>query len=713
MAEVNALILPIGADASSFERSINDVKARIKELVAVIKATPFNLIKAEQLQQLGQLEGTLKKLEQQVLETGKAFQFPENSIKGLTQKINELNNKKITLDAKTSAAEIARLNKEIDQLSQKRANLENLGRSVSGVSPQFTKLADSSKNARTAVTSLNLIIQDLPFGFIAIQNNLPALFQTFNQLKSSSEGVGGAIKALGQQLIGPAGIFLAFTAITSGITALIQNYGSLSIAIDAILGKQTTLKTELLNSAEAIKEYNKQFKTANQLIADSTAATAGNIQKVKSLSEIVLNQAKTFDERNSALNELKKIDETYFGNLDIQKTTYKDLNKAVILYNNTLKQTAASNDLQQSINRTNVELEKQKQTLELLRNNLNQLKSAPIKIVGAAAARQDLEAINEAQSLLNAQQSVVNQLETNLANLKSGLNATINAEVALKAPVEALNKQLEEQSKAAEKVAKSNKKLVSDSDKDWEKFLELTAKSNQRLAEYYATQLQLQADKNLQNKLKADAEAYKLLEKALYDVNEANAQFGIETLKTSSIIDTNYAQSIIDSADILNRFRDAQFKGANAFEVYKEQIKNFEDIKSSIENNLTKPFRDFFDELLTNGKVSFEGFVQLAKDAFKRILAQAIASGIANLLANLLTGGVAQIAQAKIGAAGDVAKKLTSFGGIFGLRREAAPLFGGIQGASMQMDGAVNLQLRGSDLVGAINRTNATINRVG
>jgi chromosome segregation ATPase len=709
MAEVNALILPIGANASSFEKSINDVKSRIKELVAIIKATPFNLVKPEQLQELGQLEGTLKRIEQQVKETGKAFQFPENSIQGLTQKINELNNKKIILDAKTSAAEIARINKEIDELSQKRSNLENLGRSVSGVSPQFSKLADSSKNARTAVTSLNLIVQDLPFGFIAIQNNLPALFQTFNQLKSSSEGVGGALKSIGQQLVGPAGIFLAFTSLTSVITLLIQKYGSLDIAIDAFLGKQTQVKTELLKSAEAIKEYNKEFRTANQLINDSTAATAGNIQRVKALSEIVLNQSKSFDERNLALNELKKIDDTYFGNLDIQKTTYKDLSKAVTLYNNTLKQTAASNRLQERINKDTVELERQKETLELLSNNLNQLKSAPIKIVGAAAARQDLEAINEAQSLFNAQQAVVKQLESNIANLKVGLTETINTEIALKAPVEAANTLLEQQSKGLKKVGET----LNETDKDWEKFLELTAKSNQRLAEYYATQLKLQADKNLQNKLKADAEAYKLLEKALYDVNEANAQFGIETLKTSSIIDTRYAQSIIDSAGILNRFRDAQFKGANAFEVYKEQIKNFEDLKSSIENNLTKPFRDFFDELLTNGKVSFEGFVQLAKDAFKRILAQAIASGIANLLANLLSGGVAQIAQAKIGAAGGVAKALTSFGGIFGLRREAAPSFGGIQGGVLQLAAAVNFELRGSDLVGSINRTNSTIGRIG
>jgi hypothetical protein len=31
----------------------------------------------------------------------------------------------------------------------------------------------------------------------------------------------------------------------------------------------------------------------------------------------------------------------------------------------------------------------------------------------------------------------------------------------------------------------------------------------------------------------------------------------------------------------------------------------------------------------------------------------------------------------------------------------------------LQMAGAVNLSLRGSDLVGSINRTNATISRVG
>jgi len=41
------------------------------------------------------------------------------------------------------------------------------------------------------------------------------------------------------------------------------------------------------------------------------------------------------------------------------------------------------------------------------------------------------------------------------------------------------------------------------------------------------------------------------------------------------------------------------------------------------------------------------------------------------------------------------------------------PSFGGVQGGGLGMSGQVALVLRGQDLVGAINRTNTTINRVG
>jgi predicted transcriptional regulator len=171
-----------------------------------------------------------------------------------------------------------------------------------------------------------------------------------------------------------------------------------------------------------------------------------------------------------------------------------------------------------------------------------------------------------------------------------------------------------------------------------------------------------------------------------------------------------YYNGLFEIEGIYERFKNAQMSGANEFTRLQEQIKSFKGLQSTIENNLTKPFRDFFDELLTNGKVSFDGFVELAKDAFKRILAQAIASGLATLLANILTGGAGG-ALGQLGAAKGISGILSGLGktgSLFG-----AANFSGVGAGPLQMAGAVNLSLRGSDLVGSINRTNATINRVG
>ena len=41
------------------------------------------------------------------------------------------------------------------------------------------------------------------------------------------------------------------------------------------------------------------------------------------------------------------------------------------------------------------------------------------------------------------------------------------------------------------------------------------------------------------------------------------------------------------------------------------------------------------------------------------------------------------------------------------------PNFSGVTGGGTQMSGQVNMVLRGTDLVGSINRTNAVINRIG
>jgi hypothetical protein len=558
-----------------------------------------------------------------------------------------------------------------------------------------------SKQSRTALTSLSLVLQDLPFGFIGIQNNLPALIQTFGELQTTSGGTRGALVELGKSLIGPSGLFLAFSAVTAGVTFLVQEYGSLGNAIEAIFSKNEKLTLSIQEAAKSYKEFEKGVRDTNDVINQESATTTGQIARVEALSNVIKNSNTSYENRKKAISDLQDINKDFFGSLNAEKLNFEELEKAVTNYTASIVQAAVTKGFEQDIVSANKELVTQEKLLKNLSEQVNIARAAPIQIQGIEGRREDLRLIKEAESRYNAQKVVVDNLKSSIKSLNTEIFNSVTEQVNLQKNVDNATESLKKQGSAVKGP---------EVDKEWERMQGLIAQSNQRLAEYYAKQLQIQADKNLQNKLKADAEAYKLLEQSILGANEANAEFGIGLQNQIQAIDTTYANATIATGEIIQRFRDAQMSGANEFTRLQEQVKNLNNIKSSIEENLTRPFRDFFDELLTNGKVSFDSFVELAKDAFQRILAQAIASGIANLIAAALSGG-GTLALGKLGAAKGIAATLSGLGKVGGLFGTAN--FGGVQGAPMQMAGAVNLTLRGSDLVGSINRTNATINRIG
>ena len=103
------------------------------------------------------------------------------------------------------------------------------------------QIEDFSKKSRTALNNLSLVAQDLPFGFIGIQNNLPGVISSFGELTREAGGVTGALKQLAGSLIGPAGLFLAFSVVTSAVTYAIQKYGSLGAAVTALVSNNAKL----------------------------------------------------------------------------------------------------------------------------------------------------------------------------------------------------------------------------------------------------------------------------------------------------------------------------------------------------------------------------------------------------------------------------------------------------------------------------------------
>jgi hypothetical protein len=144
--------------------------------------------------------------------------------------------------------------------------------------------ASSVKKSNMQWTNFALVIQDLPYGFRGIQNNLPALMG----------GVAGMAGPL--YLVGSAVIAL-FTAWDAGLF-------------------KTKNATNALNEAQ--KEYNETLKS-------SMGSAGEEIAKMNSLVSIAGDQEVSMDKRLLAVKKLQDEYPSYFGNLDKERILNGDV----------------------------------------------------------------------------------------------------------------------------------------------------------------------------------------------------------------------------------------------------------------------------------------------------------------------------------------------------------------------------------------------------
>ena len=869
MAEnINALILPIGADPSQFNQSLNSVKAAFKDLSALIAATPFNLVTDKQKEQLSGLERTFKTLGGDLKNFGKEVEFPANSIAGLDKRIAELNKRKISLDAttssaeiasitqqvekliekknginslgktlvqafvapansiagldkrisdlnkrkinldaKTSAAEIARLTKEIEKLTSQRNNIDALGASVNKIGSSsgsgLKKTEDASKNATRALTSLSLVAQDLPFGFIGIQNNLPAVFQTFGELSAGAKGLRGALAQIGSALVGPAGLFLAFSVVTSAITYAIKEYGSLTNAVNVLFGA----------NSNAVKSQN----DFNKALLDAAGSTGGQIAKINILVATIQNENTTQKERLAAYRELKRINPDIVAGIDEQNLS---TSKSIKLIGENAKVQLEFIKLQTKAAGIQKALDGIEQRRFDANGKLNEAKKKQLeydkklaaidsKIASGKSLSIDEKAINNfresglkrfSKDVEDARKEISDlQLEgekwtnsltptiTRISEISSGAqdltedlkklrSGQEDAASAAKKYQEAFAKfnqlkielpQFDDDKAIDRKISSLEKygnivldtanydferaaalKEIIEIDKEYFKNLDLTKTKLESLKTtiqnyigylYNVRELQKELAKpidikGLSNKidtkvfldtakLRSDVPAIIDLlfpEEKFDKISEAWKKINKETapeLKElkDKIRDALISQEIITGLKVTGEEVTKAINSAlSALDIgldqekkladTEKQIKAFtERINSAIEDGLRRPLRDFFDTFLDTGKFAFDSFVKLAKDSFKRIAADLLASGLAKLLTSLLipvagggglTGGLGSLITNLFPTKGRA--KLESLSP----RRE----FSG---------GQVNFVIRGTELVGVLNRGNQEINRIG
>jgi hypothetical protein len=217
--------------------------------------------------------------------------------------------------------------------------------------------------------------------------------------------------------------------------------------------------------------------------------------------------------------------------------------------------------------------------------------------------------------------------------------------------------------------------------------------------------------------VKAEEDAFESLVKLTYGQD----QYGNSTDKSTKA-NNKFVESLGELQDIDQGVIDILTKGLGAENTYEKSIKdllNFEAFQKSAVDRIARNFRflqrpleNLFDTVLEDGIANWQAFGDAVVAEIKKIVAALIAKGVIQLLASLLAPGVGSLIGGGGAALGQDA--FERYFKIFDFNPQGSKVnFSGVQGGGMQMAGAVNLTLRGSDLVGSINRTNSTINRVG
>ena len=181
--------------------------------------------------------------------------------------------------------EVQKLKAQYDGLA---ASLDKTTQATNKNNAATQSSANTVKKSSQQWTNIALVVQDLPYGFRGIQNNLPAL-------------VGGFAAATGAIYLGFSVLIAITTAYEKEIAQLIYGIDGLSIAT----------------------------KKMNEALAANIGQAKSQIASDQALLKIINDTTKSTSERERALAQLKK---EYQGNIELQKLDIQDGDKLALVY---------------------------------------------------------------------------------------------------------------------------------------------------------------------------------------------------------------------------------------------------------------------------------------------------------------------------------------------------------------------------------------------
>ena len=202
---------------------------------------------------------------------------------------------------------------EAKGVSQTTSQVSN---AVGKAEQSLKRLTPASNQATLAMTNLGRVAQDAPFGFLGIANNLNPLLESFQRLKATTGTTGGALKALGSSLIGPAGLGFAISAASS----LLVVFGDKLFSA----GKE---------SSEAADNF-KKLSDATKAIFEGAGKEAA---EVSTLIAVLKSETETRERKLIAIKELQKIQPEVFNGIKLEGNAVSGLDDAYKNYISNLR----------------------------------------------------------------------------------------------------------------------------------------------------------------------------------------------------------------------------------------------------------------------------------------------------------------------------------------------------------------------------------------
>lgn len=274
-----------------------------------------------------------------------------------------------------SVAAIDNVTKSTSKVSQALAQSSaSMARNAANMGGSIAKGAGT---ATFAMTNLGRVLQDAPYGFLGIANNLNPLLESFQRLKAETGSVGGAIKALGGSLLGGGGLGIALSAITAAVQFAQLGFSMWSRGMSKAKDEEDDLAKKTEETQKRIKELTKSLSEVKvDVRAQAVGDTQGEVEKVRALASVIQDQTKSYTQRNNALKELQGINKNYFGDLTLESASLKDLKDRVDEYSQAIISAAIVKEFASDIAKVSKEIVMQRGEIDKGVNSIADLSTA-------------------------------------------------------------------------------------------------------------------------------------------------------------------------------------------------------------------------------------------------------------------------------------------------------------------------------------------------